>query len=156
MRALLAPPATPPRPVSGPKTRSLEMTSTEGSPTPVEAAPPPVSSVPLIIHFERGSAKILPASYSQLDKLNQVLATLKSGTRIGVVGHTDAAGSDEYNFRLSRERAVEVGAYLASHSIDPARLYFQGLGKTHPLRPDDLMNEDNRSVEIQWLKTGTD
>jgi outer membrane protein OmpA-like peptidoglycan-associated protein len=57
-------------------------------------------------------------------------------------GHTDDIGGDEYNLKLSTERANEVMDLLINQGISPTKLIAKGFGKTKPLNPND--NDENR------------
>lgn len=67
-----------------------------------------------------------------------------------IIGHTDAAGSDSYNQRLSQLRAEEVKRHLVSEcGIDAARLEAVGVGKAHLLDTENPRADANRRVEFQ-------
>jgi outer membrane protein OmpA-like peptidoglycan-associated protein len=69
-----------------------------------------------------------------------------------IVGHTDAAGSDTYNERLSALRAAEVARWLVSDcGIDSGRLETMGLGKRFLKNPGNPRGDENRRVEFQAL-----
>jgi outer membrane protein OmpA-like peptidoglycan-associated protein len=42
------------------------------------------------------------------------------GLKIQLEGHTDSIGTDDYNMKLSQERADSVQEYLASQGVPPA------------------------------------
>jgi outer membrane protein OmpA-like peptidoglycan-associated protein/Tol biopolymer transport system component len=74
-----------------------------------------------------------------------------------ITGHTDAMGSEEYNMKLSVNRAAAVASYLKKQNINPIRLAVNGLGESAPIalntKPDGTDNPDgralNRRVELQ-------
>ncbi|WBA10438.1 OmpA family protein [Salinivibrio kushneri] len=72
-------------------------------------------------------------------------------TFLSIEGHTDNTGAASYNQRLSERRAMSVKGYLASQSIDSARLYTSGFGETRPLVANNSASNRalNRRVEIQ-------
>lgn len=70
--------------------------------------------------------------------------------KVQVEGYTDNIGSDEYNQKLSEERADTVRDYLVSQSVQDAKVTAQGFGKTHPIA-DNSTNSgraQNRRVEL--------
>jgi outer membrane protein OmpA-like peptidoglycan-associated protein len=71
-------------------------------------------------------------------------------TDIMVIGHTDAVGSDDYNLKLSRERAEAVRAYAISKGVDANRLKTVGKGESEPIASNDTDDgkAKNRRVEI--------
>lgn len=105
--------------------------------------------VDLEIKFPFGSAELSPVSKALLQKLARVLGTGDLASRaIKVVGHTDAAGSDELNQTLSVARAQAVSAYLAEQGVPGQRLQASGVGKSEHKNPRDPMAAENRRVEI--------
>ncbi|OOE35353.1 hypothetical protein BZG05_04780 [Salinivibrio kushneri] len=72
-------------------------------------------------------------------------------TFLSIEGHTDNTGAAAYNQGLSERRAMSVKRYLASQSIDNARLYTSGFGETRPLVANNSASNRalNRRVEIQ-------
>ncbi|MBE7484062.1 MAG: OmpA family protein [Polyangiaceae bacterium] len=107
------------------------------------------------VMFETNSAKILPESDGILDA---VAATLKGHPEFQVVeiaGHADERSSDEYNLKLTRDRAASVVDALVSRGVAKSRLVSQGYGEYCPL--DDAHNaaawEKNRRVEFKVVKT---
>lgn len=73
-----------------------------------------------------------------------------------VEGHTDGKGADDYNQRLSEERAGAVKSYLVAHGTPATRVTTVGWGERKPVapneRPDGSDDPDgrqkNRRVEI--------
>jgi hypothetical protein len=76
----------------------------------------------------------------------------RTGTaRVEVRGHTDTAGSADYNEALSERRADAVAEELVRLGVPPAAITRAGLGETELLLPtDDGVREPrNRRVEIE-------
>ncbi|WP_223787760.1 OmpA family protein [Marinicella meishanensis] len=67
-----------------------------------------------------------------------------------IEGHTDNIGSEDYNVRLSEQRAASVKTYLTDAGIDGDRITTQGLGFTYPVASNDTSEgrQQNRRVEI--------
>lgn len=108
------------------------------------------------VNFEFNSFTLDASSY---EPLNKVVTLLKvNGTiEIELSAHTDDKGSDEYNNKLSDQRAASVASYIISKGIDPARLVSKGYGKTQPLVPNtsDENRAKNRRVELKILSTNS-
>lgn len=108
------------------------------------------AALSLPVPFAFDSSDILPDARPQLDALAQGLMRLPQERRIVIEGHTDAAGSQPYNERLSMRRAQAVKRYLvAVHRIDPSRLLAVGLGEFAPLEGTDPMAARNRRVQFR-------
>ncbi len=105
------------------------------------------------IQFEFDEYVLLPVSFSELDKVVDILQK-QPLWRAELSGHTDYIGSDEYNLELSLNRANSVREYLITKGISPSRLTAQGLGKSKPLveARDDDARTINRRVEIRFLR----
>ena len=69
---------------------------------------------------------------------------------ISVEGHTDNVGGDDYNQRLSEQRAGSVRDYLVDQGVPDGRVSATGLGKTQPKASNDTPEgrQLNRRVEI--------
>jgi outer membrane protein OmpA-like peptidoglycan-associated protein len=110
------------------------------------------SALALLIQFDFDSAEIMPAARPQLDALAEGIRLLPANSQVRIEGHTDAAGTDAYNDKLSRRRAEAVKSYLvALHRIDPARLNAVGFGEHKPLDGRDAAAPENRRVQFRGL-----
>jgi outer membrane protein OmpA-like peptidoglycan-associated protein len=106
------------------------------------------------VNFRVNSAVLSPEAKRQLD----ALAAKTSNARafiIEVAGHTDSTGSQEKNFRLSRERAEAVVQYLAVNHKIPLRRFItpMGYGKTEAVADNSTASgrAQNRRVEVKIL-----
>jgi outer membrane protein OmpA-like peptidoglycan-associated protein len=95
------------------------------------------------ITFAFDSAEIQPESEDALIHAAQALRDNPTA-RVEIDGHTDDIGTDEYNLKLSEERALAVATWLVAHGIDDARLTVHGFGNTRPKAPND--SEANRAL----------
>lgn len=103
------------------------------------------------LYFETGSSTIKTTSYTNLDKLANILNTYKE-IKLNIHGHTDKTGSADLNQKLSNERASAVKEYLKSKGVAIERLESQGHGPSMPVINED--NEEaykyNRRVEFEY------
>ena len=86
------------------------------------------------------------------EKLAKVSGILLAypGLKLQVEGYTDNIGSDEYNQKLSEQRADSVRDYLVQQSVADSNVTAQGYGKRSPVA-DNSTNEgraQNRRVEL--------
>ena len=73
-------------------------------------------------------------------------------------GHTDSRGSDEYNDRLSQQRADAVKEFLEDRYPNlRGRVHAVGRGEREPVAPNEIDGRDNpagralnRRVEIEF------
>ncbi|MEJ7812255.1 MAG: OmpA family protein [Gemmatimonadaceae bacterium] len=77
--------------------------------------------------------------------------------QIVVEGHTDSQGSDDYNQKLSDERAASVRAALVTGGVSAEKITSKGLGETQPVATNDTPagRQQNRRVEVVVLGAGT-
>jgi outer membrane protein OmpA-like peptidoglycan-associated protein len=68
-----------------------------------------------------------------------------------IEGHTDVAGSEEYNQKLGRRRAETVIKELVAQGVEPNRVSAISLGESKPLIDQDTQwaRAVNRRVELQ-------
>jgi OmpA-OmpF porin, OOP family len=105
------------------------------------------------VFFDFDKSNLRPESFVELDR---VVALLKENPAIEIEmsAHTDSRGSDEYNFKLSDDRARSVREYIISKGIAPTRIISQGYGETKPEVDNDTdeHRQLNRRVEFKILK----
>jgi outer membrane protein OmpA-like peptidoglycan-associated protein len=102
------------------------------------------------IHFDFGSAMLLPTSDAALTEIGKLLAA-RPDLRIYVVGHTDSIGALEANLTLSRARAEAVVTALeANYGVTPGRAVPAGVGPLAPIASNatDAGRALNRRLEI--------
>ncbi|HNP76159.1 MAG: OmpA family protein [Cyclobacteriaceae bacterium] len=103
------------------------------------------------LEFENGKADILPAMHADLDKLANFLIDHPK-LKLTISGHTDSAGKEEANRRLSQARADAIKAYLESQfKIDTSRIEAIGYGSSKPITQEisDEHKQLNRRVEFE-------
>ena len=117
----------------------------------IESDIPQEEQVNISIEFDFDSASLRP---DQRPKLANLCSAMQSADveLFRVVGHTDAAGTDDYNERLSRLRAEEVVRYLVSDcGISADRLEAVGMGERNLYDAENPRADVNRRVEFQAL-----
>jgi outer membrane protein OmpA-like peptidoglycan-associated protein len=101
------------------------------------------------IRFDVGKSTLKPES---MGAINEIYNLMKDNPDIkfSVEGHTDSQGDDDFNMKLSQERAETVMNTLIEMGIDPERLTAKGWGESKPIAnnasPEDMAN--NRRVEF--------
>ncbi len=103
------------------------------------------------VEFTFDSSVILPVSYPILDEVLRLLQVSPEITLVSIEGHTDNQGKDEYNQKLSEDRARSVMNYLVNKGIEKGRLTSAGFGMSKPLLSNDTEagQQRNRRVEFK-------
>lgn len=104
------------------------------------------------IFFDFNKASLSPESYPELNRLVKILNEYPK-MEIEVAGHTDNVGSDDYNQKLSENRAKAVADYFISKNISRDRVIAKGYGETQPIATNDTEEGRhlNRRVEFVIL-----
>jgi outer membrane protein OmpA-like peptidoglycan-associated protein len=99
--------------------------------------------------FDTGSATLKPGAREKLARVAGILSS-HPDLHIEIEGHTDNVGSDDYNQRLSEQRAASVQAYLLQQKIAPAAVGTEGFGESRPVATNDTAagRQQNRRVEL--------
>ena len=155
-------------------------------PTPVAAAPQPTPApapAPVVVVpprpviqkltlstdvlFDFGKAELKDSGKARLD---QLAAEIKDANvdEIIAVGHADRIASEEYNQKLSEQRAQAVKDYLAQQGAKAKTITAEGKGKSEPVTGEDCKKmgaeraankklvaclQPDRRVEIEVLGT---
>jgi outer membrane protein OmpA-like peptidoglycan-associated protein len=99
--------------------------------------------------FDFNKYSLKAEAREKLAKVSGILLAYPN-LKLQVEGYTDDIGSDEYNQKLSEERADSVREYLVSQNVSDSNVTAQGYGKTHPIA-DNSTNSgraQNRRVEM--------
>jgi outer membrane protein OmpA-like peptidoglycan-associated protein len=99
--------------------------------------------------FEFGQYNLEPEAREKLAKVSGILLSFP-GLTLEVDGYTDNVGSDEFNQKLSEERAGAVRDYLTSQDVPASSITTKGFGKTNPVASNDTREgrQENRRVEL--------
>jgi len=106
--------------------------------------------------FDYNSSDLRPESRAVLGDLAQNFRRYNDEI-IDVEGHTDSAGTPEYNQTLSERRADAVKGYLIDQGVLANRVNAIGYGETHPKASNDTPEgrQLNRRVEIHIRAAAT-
>jgi len=99
--------------------------------------------------FKSGSYELMPGARERLAKVSGIVLAYQ-GLQLAVEGHTDSIGTDEYNRRLSEQRADAVREYLVQQGIRSDAITASGFGKSEPVASNDTPEgrQQNRRVEL--------
>ncbi len=99
--------------------------------------------------FDSGRYTLKPDAQVKLAKISGILATYPN-LKLQIEGYTDSIGSDEYNLKLSQQRATAVQAFLIGQGVSPENITAEGYGKANPVA-DNATNSgraENRRVAM--------
>ncbi|HEX6998151.1 MAG TPA: OmpA family protein [Gammaproteobacteria bacterium] len=99
--------------------------------------------------FDTARAELKPGAATAVDRIAEFMSQYPE-RRIIVEGHTDSRGTEEYNRRLSEERADAVRDALLDRGISSERIEVRGLGESYPVASNDTSagQQLNRRVEV--------
>lgn len=99
--------------------------------------------------FDSGSAAVKPAAAAEMGKVSKVLNDYPQTTLI-VEGHSDSAGRDDVNQKLSEKRADSVKQVLVGQGVAVDRIATIGMGETKPVADNstEVGRALNRRVNI--------
>lgn len=106
--------------------------------------------IDIAIFFDYNSDVIGPQAAGAVNELGvALLSPALKGSTIMLNGHTDAAGSPQYNLDLSHRRAQSVRKYLIhTFKIPEDRLLVAGFGFERLKVPSQPLAGENRRVEV--------
>jgi OOP family OmpA-OmpF porin len=133
-------------PVQGP-TSQLPAPKPEPTPAPT---PPKVEPVTATVLFDFDRSALRPGDIPRLDELT---AKFKGGAyeRFDAVGYADRIGGDQYNLRLSEQRAAAVRTYLVGHGVDAGRIRTEAKGESEAATGEACKNmgsETRRNLKL--------
>ncbi|MGB5457323.1 MAG: OmpA family protein [Gammaproteobacteria bacterium] len=103
--------------------------------------------------FPSGQSEIQTDNFPLMNKIIRAIKIFPD-SRIEVIGHTDATGSDSINQTISEARAEKVGKFLTEvGEISPGRITTRGYGESRPVASNETAagRAENRRVEIKII-----
>jgi len=89
------------------------------------------------VNFGFDKATLTTEAQVTLDEAVDALLNTDEVVEVRVEGHTDSIGTEEYNQKLSQERAQSVVDYLVSNGVNGNNLIPVGMGETSPVANND-------------------
>lgn len=137
--------APPPPPVTAPP---------PPPPTPAPPPPPPQAQCntgPYIVFFDFDRSDISPEAAGILNSAVTAYANC-GAARVMLAGHTDTAGSAQYNRGLAERRNASVRSYMTGRGIPDGQIMSEAFGETRPRVPtaDGVREAQNRRVEVTY------
>ena len=158
-------PAAAPAPAPAPAPRVAPPPPPAAAPAPAPAPRPAAAPAPAApvsekvtfaadAFFDFDKSVLKPEAKAKLDDLVGKTKAVALEVIIAV-GHTDSAGTDAYNQKLSVARSEAVKAYLVGKGVEKNRVYTEGKGEKQPVADNKTAEgrAKNRRVEIEVVGT---
>jgi outer membrane protein OmpA-like peptidoglycan-associated protein len=99
--------------------------------------------------FDFGKAELKPTAREKLARVAGIVLSQPS-LKLEAEGHTDSVGSDEFNQKLSEQRAAAVQQYFLQNGITAENVTARGFGEAKPAAPNttNAGRQQNRRVEL--------
>ncbi|MFC5865228.1 OmpA family protein [Acidicapsa dinghuensis] len=103
--------------------------------------------------FDFNKYTLKPEAREKLAKVSGILLAYP-GLKLQVEGYTDNIGSDEYNQKLSEQRADSVKDYLVSQSVADSEISATGYGKSDPIADNSTSTGRSQNRRVQLVVSG--
>jgi len=105
------------------------------------------------VQFVTNTAKIVAGTEKGIEEVIDFMQIYPE-SEIEIEGHTDNAGTPEFNMKLSEKRAFSIKELVKAAGISETRIKVTGYGETQPLAPNDTEEgkAKNRRVVFKLLK----
>ena len=103
------------------------------------------------IFFDSGLTELKDYSIPELKRIAKII--IENNLRVELSGHTDNVDTEEYNLKLSKERAEAVKDYLLTLGCSDDKIITIGFGESMPLNSNSNSQERkiNRRVEFKFI-----
>jgi OOP family OmpA-OmpF porin len=122
---------------------------------PIEVAQiEPDVTIPLNnIFFDFNKSVLKPESFPELNRIADLMKQ-KTKMTVEIAGHADATGPEDYNLKLSEQRALSVARYLYSKGVETFRVSPVFFGESKPIESNATPagRKKNRRVEFKVIK----
>jgi outer membrane protein OmpA-like peptidoglycan-associated protein len=103
--------------------------------------------------FDTGKYTLKPDTKVSLAKVSGILAAYP-GLKLQVEGYTDIVGSDEYNQKLSENRADTVKDFLVAQGVSMNNISAAGYGKNDPVADNGTAAGRAQNRRVQLVVSG--
>jgi len=103
--------------------------------------------------FDTGKYTLKPLTREKLAKVSGIILA-HPGLKVEVEGHTDSVGSEEFNQKLSEQRATTVQDYLTAQGVPQNMVSSRGFGLTQPVASNDTAEGRQRNRRVELVVSG--
>jgi outer membrane protein OmpA-like peptidoglycan-associated protein len=104
--------------------------------------------------FDFNKYSLKPEAREKLARVSGILLAYP-GLKVQVEGYTDNIGTDEYNQKLSEQRADSVRDYLVSANVPDANVAAAGYGKSSPIADNSTSAGRAQNRRVQLVVSGS-
>lgn len=103
------------------------------------------------IRFDVNKATLKPESMGVINGIYDLLKN-NPDLKFSIEGHTDSDGDNDFNQKLSEERAKAVREKLIAMGIDKDRLTSKGFGESKPIDSNDTAEGKANNRRVEFVK----
>jgi outer membrane protein OmpA-like peptidoglycan-associated protein len=103
--------------------------------------------------FDTGKYTLKPATQISLAKVSGILQAYP-GLKLQVEGYTDSTGSQEFNQKLSENRAGAVRDFLVTQGVQPENIASTGYGMAKPVADNNTVQGRALNRRVQLVVSG--
>lgn len=103
--------------------------------------------------FDTGKYTLKPTTQISLAKVAGILQAYP-GLKVQVEGYTDSVGGDDYNQKLSENRASTVMNFLVAQGVSQANITSQGFGKSNPVADNATASGRAQNRRVNMVVSG--
>lgn len=107
------------------------------------------------VNFDLNKSSLTAKAKSNLDRLVPVFNEYPD-TDIQIFGYTDSSGADDYNLRLSEQRAASVKSYLTSKGLKASRFTTIGRGEADPIADNSTAAGMSKNRRVEFAITANE
>ncbi len=107
------------------------------------------------VNFDLNKSSLTAKAKSNLDRLVPVFNEYPD-TDIQIFGYTDSSGADDYNLRLSEQRAASVKSYLTSKGLKASRFNTIGRGEADPIADNSTAAGMSKNRRVEFAITANE
>jgi outer membrane protein OmpA-like peptidoglycan-associated protein len=103
--------------------------------------------------FDTGKYTLKPGTQVSLAKVAGILQSYP-GLKVQVEGYTDSIGSDDFNQKLSDNRAAGVKNFLISQGVSSGNITSEGFGKNDPVADNATSSGRTQNRRVNMVVSG--
>lgn len=107
------------------------------------------------VRFETNKSTLTTQAQQNLDKLIPVFQNY-ADTDIVIYGYTDNTGKEDYNLKLSEQRATSVRNYLVNKGMGASRFQIKGMGIADPIADNSTVEGRSKNRRVEFAITANE